>query len=230
MNRKFVCFVIVFSTLFVCVLSGCGGSSSAKGVPDRTAELVVLDYLEEEDMESDDYDSYRFTVDHDYDKSSNTDAATINLTIEYTYATQTLSIPMIYSYDRASDLWQCVRQGSWTENAMIYNWDQLAGRWPITWFNDTYEITIRDADDDYVTLDYSISAPATVSMGLDPNVYLNLEGSGSYKNYGGGFTIPIDLPDGFYCNSSRSAKLCVVLSPQRGCYAGYIDGQLYYIP
>lgn len=230
MDRKFVCFVIVFSTLFVCVLSGCGGSSSAKGVPDRTAELVVLDYLEEEDMESDDYDSYRFTVDHNYDKSSNTDAATINMTIEYTYATQTLSIPVWYTYNKSSDLWALQRKGSWTEGNIVYNCDMLVGRWYLDWFNDHYEINIKSADASSVTLDYSISAPATVSMGLDPDVYLNLEGRGSYENYGGGFTIPIDLPDGFYCNSSRSAKLRILLSPQRGCYAGYIDGQLYYIP
>lgn len=230
MNRKTVCFSLALIVFFVCVLSGCGESSSVKGVPDRTAELVVLDYLEEEDMESDDYDSYSFTVNHNYDKSSNTDAATIHLTMEYTFATQTLSIPVWYTYNKSSDLWTLQRKGSWTEGSLVYNWDMLMGKWSLNWFNDYYEINIKSADESSVTLDYYISAPAIVSMGLDPNVYLDLDGSGSYKITGGGFTIPIDLPDGFYCDRSQSTKLRVVLSPQRGCSAGYIDGQLYYIP
>ena len=233
---KTICLLIAI-ILSALMLVGCGGNgkSPSNGVPDRTAELVILDYFDERDLRQGYYNSYSFNVIHNYDKGSNSDAAVINLKIEYNYATENTSIPVWYSYNKSSDLWTLDRKGSWSESTFSYFGDKLVGRWRINYFNDYYEIEIKSVNGNNVTLEYNISAPATVSMGLDPDRMLRLDGSGTYElNNWGGISIPFDLPEGFYCNKGggrwgeKSTDLEIRVDPQQGC-TGYINGMLSYV-
>lgn len=232
MNRKKLSRILMVLVLILLMLSGCG-ESAGKGVPDRTAEMVVLDYFDEFDIWPDEYDSYSFTVSHNYDKSSKTDAAVIHLTLQHPYATETTYIPVWYAYNKSSDQWTLARKGEWSESAFSYYTSKLIGAWVIDNLNQEYTISVRSINGDSVTLDYSISAPATVSMGLDPDKELYLEGSGTYTLKNSNISIPIDLPDGFLaCNSpliyEKNTRLSIHLSPQFGFNGGYLLGQLSY--
>lgn len=234
MKKATLSLALVVSAIFTLLLSGCGssGSSSSKGVPDRTAEMVVLDYFDERDMQQGDYNSYSFNVVHNYDAGSKSDAAVINLKIEYNYATENTYIPVWYSYDKSSELWTLDRKGNWSESAISFFGDKLVGRWRIDYFDDYYEIEIKSVDGDSVTLDYDLYAAATVSMGLDPDKILSLDGSGTYPLNNGRITIPIELPEGFYSNKGlvgeKNTDFYIQIDPQQGCSIGYINGLLKY--
>lgn len=223
-------------TLCIIQLTACGGSAStAKGVPDRTAELVVLDYFDERGMQHGDYNSYSFNVIHNYDKSSNSDAAVINLKIEYNYASESTYVPVWYSYNKSSDLWSLDRKGNWSESVMNYSGDKLIGCWRINYYDDYYEIEIKSISGNNVSLNYSIYAAATVSMGLDPDRMLSVDGEGTFTLTNWGVSIPFDLPEGFYCNKGggrfgeKNTDLNILFDPQQGCNSGYINGSLSYV-
>ena len=232
-KRKVLSGILILLAAVLLPLSGCGENAGG-GVPDGTAEMVVLDYFDEFDIGSDRYDSYSFAVAHNFDKSANLDAAEISLTIEHPYARETTSIPVWYSYNKSSGQWTLSRKGSWSESAFSYYGDKLIGAWVIDYFDEQYTISVWSIGEDSATLDYSISAPATVSMGLDPDKELHIEGSGTYTLTGSHISIPIALPDGFYCNqggvrlAERTTTLSIRIDPQYG-FKGYLSGSLSYL-
>ena len=235
MKSRIVSYIALLFFALLVLLTGCGNSQSAKGVPDRTAELVILDYFDERGMRQGDYNSYSFNVIHNYDKSSNSDAAVINLKIEYNYAVENTYVPVWYSYNKSSELWTLDRKGNWSESAISFSGEKLIGRWRISNYDDNYEIEIKSVNGDSITLDYDIYAAATVSMGLDPDRMLSVDGSGTYSLSNWGITIPFDLPDGFYCNKGggrfgeKSTDLNIRIDPQQGCNSGYIYGSLSFV-
>lgn len=244
-NRRSKSFLLVLVVVLSLVLSGCGKSSSASnGVPNRTVELVVLDYFDERELYPGDYNGYSFNVVHNYDKSSKTDAAIINLSIEYTYTSESTYIQTWYSYDKSSDLWTLIRKGEWSESSYGYPSDRLIGQWHIDdcgdYFENHYEININSISGHSVSLDYSISASA-MGAAFGPGGTLYLDGSGTYEVYPSwgfsgpelGIQVPIDLPDGFFISSlaegsSNSTTLCIDIDLQQGCYDGSLLGTLYY--
>ena len=212
-------------TLFLILLSGCGNSSLAeKGVPDRTAELVILDYLDEQELQQDDYNSYSFRITHNFDKKSNSDAAIIDLQIEYNYASENLQIPVWYSYDRASALWSLNRKGNWSDSVMTYHEDKMIGCWTIDFeggIYDNYTIDIQSVNGNMVTLNYHIYE----ILGNTSDSILSLDGSGTFPIVNEGMDIVFDLPDGFYSYDYSSgnkyrvntSSFHVRVSPQEGC-------------
>lgn len=217
--------------LLVALMTACsfGSNEAAKGVPDRTAELVVLDYLDEQKMGQEDYNSYRFEVVHNFDKRSNSDAAVINMTIEYNYASEQRSIPVWYSYDRASDLWALNRKGDWSDPVVTYYEDKLMGRWNIDLQSksdiDAYSIEVKSVNGNSVTLDYSIHQ-------LVGDRVLSLEGNGTFliDEYER-MQVIFDLPDGFSGLSGEdTAFFYVWVNPQEGCcveYYAYLSDRPY---
>lgn len=225
MKRKRTLPIWTVVVLLLILLSACGTSKIAgKGVPDGIAELVILDYWDEQELQQSDYNSYSFHVIHNFDKKSNSDAAVINLQIEYNYATENLQIPVWYSYDRASDLWSLSRKGNWSDSVMNYHEDKLMGFWNIdleggTYNSDRYVIEIQSVSGNMVTLDYHIYEV----LGNGSNSILSLDGNGTflideYKR----MQVIFDLPDGFSnYNGEDTADFYVWVNPQEGCCADY---------
>lgn len=199
-------------------------NSSNVGVPDGIVELVVLDYLEEHGSG----DSYSFTVVHNYDKESKIDRAEIELEIEYKYALEQTKIPIAYSYDRASDLWQIERKGNWAEASFQIKCEELIGSWQIEFYGDRYEINITDAQENSVSLEYAIACVDT-----DTNHVFYDRGDGRFQIIDQCIHIPIYMHDGFTCggileHDSTSTELHIYIDPRYGCYSGRLLACVYY--
>lgn len=222
-----------FAFLFVAILtvisafSACDASED--GVPDGTAELVVLDYLQERHLSEGDYNSYSFKVEHDYDKQSKIDKAIIELEIQYNYASEQTQISVFYSYDRASDLWSITRKGNWSSSVFELEPEKLTGSWSIDFFLDHYDIAINDVQESSVSLEYSVSC---VDYNSREHVFYD-HGSGTYEINDMRIIIPITLHDGFVCGDlweekKSTVELIITIDPQKGCYYGYTDGSVRY--
>lgn len=221
--------IVMCATLF---FVGCGANN---GVPDQVAEYAVLDYLDGRSLGQGEYNNYSFTVTHNVDKNSNIDHAVIDLEIQYNYATEKTRATIDYFYDRGSEHWNVERAGEWSDAVFAPIPEKLPGPWRIDYFNDCYELNIDSVRDNNVTMSYRITTYATVSMGLDPDRPLQLSGNGTFSINGKSISIPVDLPDGFYCNKGggrvgeKSTELVIFIEPMTGCTQGYLNGSLSYI-
>ena len=101
--------VMVAAALIVCCLVGCG---SPKEVPEQTLVREIEDYIKGADLG--DFEEYVQNINHNYDKSTKTDAVTINLTVTYLNSVAEASYNAIYQYDKTSDLWNKIRGDGWS--------------------------------------------------------------------------------------------------------------------
>lgn len=223
--------IILFLVAVIFCLSSCG--SSGNGVPDGTAELVVLDYLNEYKNDLGNYKSYNFKVTHDYDSQSQLDKAVIDLEIQYYYGTVRTYIPVTYSFDRASDLWNVERKGKWSEESSTLDLKSLIGPWSFDYASGTHhEVDIQSVNGDSVTLKYLITESVQIGIGLEPNRVFTVSGSGTYSISNQSIKIPIDLPDGFCCRKGdryglKSTNLSIIFTCKDGCWSIGFEGIVY---
>lgn len=220
MKRIFL--VWLAAALCAASLSACGSPPNVSGVPDRVAELVVLDYFDEHEMEKEDYNSYSFEVTHDYDRGSNSDAAVINLRIEYNYASEYMSIPVWYTYDRASDLWSLTRQGSWSEPAANYYGEMLTGIWYFSYDINSVRINIQSVEQNEAKVEYTVGSWARQNDFSSRDKGMHVEGEGTFQIENNTLLIYFDLPDGFYISEygftkSYTDTLDISVDCQLGC-------------
>ena len=220
MKRIFL--VWLAAALCAASLSACGSPPNVSGVPDRVAELVVLDYFDEHEMEKEDYNSYSFEVTHDYDRGSNSDAAVINLRIEYNYASECMSIPVWYTYDRASGLWSLTRQGNWSEPVANYYGEMLAGIWYFSYDINYVRINIQSVEQNEAKVEYTVGAWARKNDFSSCDKAMYIEGEGTFQIENNILFINFDLPDGFYNSEygftkSYTDTLDISVDCQLGC-------------
>lgn len=223
MKRIFL--VWLAAALCAASLSACGSPPNVSGVPDRVAELVVLDYFDEHEMEKEDYNSYSFEITHDYDRGSNSDAAVINLRIEYNYASEYMSIPVWYTYDRASGLWSLTRQGGWSEPTVDFYGDMLTGDWHFERSENEQSATIeiQSVENNAARIEYFIFAEPSTNGNHSDYMAMVVQGEGVFSIENDAYlNIEFDLPDGFYVEGRFGKKeytetLHVYVDYQRGC-------------
>ena len=216
--------IIVLLTLY-----GCAGAS--EGVPDQQARGMIEDWLYERGMGKKDYYTYSYTVEHNVDKKTHTDDAVIHLRVEYIYVYEETSLPVRYTYDRTSDLWSVARRGSWSDSVYQYKERELKGDWHIEEFGHIFDIGVKSINGDSADMEYSVSLKA--SAGLSGDVYCDMSGREKLKLKGLSITIPIKLPENFFCNHggfdfTENTNISIIIDPMKGLQYALVDGQITY--
>lgn len=148
--------------------------------------------------------------------------------IEYNYASESLSIPTWYSYNRASDLWSLVRKGTPSDVTSVYNEKNLRGTWHIDNYDDGFDIEILSINKDEAAVKYSAIVFARRGIMSPADKPLLLEGEGVFAVQNGCIRIQMDLPEGVHCQNENTAQLNVYIHRQLGLDYGRIDGDLLY--
>lgn len=132
-------FIIPCILLFL-FLAACSGGEQT--VPSQMLDWAVEDYLEGTAPEG--YTDRVCEAAHVPDRSTHTDAVTLDLTITYPHCTARTSYEAIYQYDKSADLWSVLRGGDWS---------------PLL------------ADSVYIPLSSEAWGPALEALGLDFRLY-----------------------------------------------------------
>ncbi len=183
--KKVICIWII--CLILLNMTACSGGSNQ--VPDMVVEqsLISSGKLEEYDIDS-------WTTTHDVDDASHTDTVAIKLVQQSAYGNLTVQGIGVYQYDRASDLWNQVRIGSWSKPTYEFN-SKLVKQWNIKTGDTESVIKITKAIGNRITVKCSsVTVEDRFFAGV---VSRKWEGEGTFTvDESGDIAVPMTADDG----------------------------------
>ena len=216
---------ITLFLLTVCLLliSGCNEAPKTREVP----EALIKSYAEESEYYNPNYDCSIKTA-QEWDAETNRAHVGITLIVNGDYGKMSVNGFAVFEYDKNSDLWSIVKEGSWGEPWFSFN-SNLCKDWLIENYNSKYSVKVTSVNEGEINAECRISEYV---QSYSETGYCDVKVSSScLLEDDCWIKIPFDLPNGFYVSwhdtASGENEYVSELRLKFDIYEGICDAYVY---